>query len=155
MAEDAFSLNSAAEDELVAAPGVVGAASVGSEGAAEVGGGEEADFVFEGGIGLGGADGDHGVVEGVEGFADLGEHVILVEKDVAVVIPTAPLDEEGLSGGSQTDATLDGAGDLGKALSDVGRRESDAGGQGRGGGSGEDFVGVEGLFFAGVEGLCE
>ena len=90
----------AAHHEVIAAPGVVGTASVGAQGPAEVRRRERGHLADD-------VELDQGVVELGQRRVDHGEHRLLIEDDLVVMVPAAELDEEGLALHAQSGARRD------------------------------------------------
>jgi hypothetical protein len=103
-AEDGSSFDGSTDDEMVAAPPVVGAATVGDEGAPEIRGGEKGDLIGE--IEL-----FHCSHKGGNGLTDFGKHLLLVLQDLVVVIPAEALDEKRLPFQTQRLSGTNGASD--------------------------------------------
>lgn len=142
-------LDSAADDEVMAAPAVVGAIAVAREGASEVGGGEGGDAVAE-------ARGLHEPVEILEGLAELGEELGVGDGLVVVGIEATQLDIEDLAIDAEAGASADDAGDglkrggegivgelVGGGVEILGR-VGNAGGAGSEHGGGEERLGLHG-----------
>jgi len=98
------SLDSAADDEVVAAPAMVSAVAVAGEGAAEVGGGKGGDLVAE-------AGGLHESIEVLESLTELGEELGVGCSLAVVGIEAAELDVEDLPVDAEAGAPADDAGD--------------------------------------------
>mmetsp|Transcript_6309 Transcript_6309/g.25564 ORF Transcript_6309/g.25564 Transcript_6309/m.25564 type:complete len:316 (-) Transcript_6309:2148-3095(-) len=110
----------AANDEMVVAPGVVGAAAIAGKGAAEIAGGEQ-------GHAVGQAEGAHRGVEGGDGGVDLGEVLRLaLQLVVAMGVKAADGREEALARQAQHAARGDELGGHAELTAQLGVGEDGA-----------------------------
>lgn len=96
---------------MISSPSVVGSPTVAGEGAPEVGCREGRNFVVD-------PQGLKLAIEGIESIVNFSEHGGLKGENIGVMVPAAPLHEEGLADSTHGVSSHDGAGNLLKLTTD-------------------------------------
>src|SRR5204863_3267127 len=99
---DFLAFHGASDHDLVSAPGVIGTAAVAGESAPEIRSREQRDLILN-------AKCHKRVVKSGERGTQLRQHFVLVQLDVTVMVPTAPMNEKCLARQAEVRAALDGA----------------------------------------------